>query len=206
MVYAALILWQIAYICGLAIDKMPLMSLPTEVHRMILLHLDHPSLLNLTSTDSYFRGLMATLPDRVIARSVTDHLRWIRRHQNVFDCAVWTTMWKIESTHLDFLHKSDMIPCYGCFAVLPSARFGSLWLEKRLTELDGGVPLLGTCLKPREAIHHLFHMVKEEEYQGASCEGNEDRLLNGCGYYLGLVAGETSSTLYSCACMMRLTC
>ncbi len=142
---------------------MPLLSLPVELHREVLLRLDHPSLLNMTSTNQYFRTVLKTLPVTAIQDSINDFLRSIEKPSSWNISDSWAMMGKFEKTNAGFLKTADMIPCYYCRAILPSEDFGD-WATQRLTEIYDGAPLAGVCLYEDDDFHYRFHLIADQEF------------------------------------------
>jgi hypothetical protein len=48
--------------------------------------------------------------------SIAPYNGWVRQTE-------WNILYDSEETNQDFLRQANMIPCYGCFAILPSSDF-----------------------------------------------------------------------------------
>lgn len=88
------------------------MLLPTELHRQILPHLDHRSLLMITSANRYFRALLITVPVVAIQASINDYIQsFVGRNHTWTEQDTWEVVHDFESANQDFLEKTEMIPC-----------------------------------------------------------------------------------------------
>lgn len=169
--------------------SMPFMSLPTEVHRMILLQIDdHRLLLKLSRTNHYFRVLFMTLPARAMQSSINALLTHLDKSHFWDVRKSWEMLYDFESEKVnrDFLDRADMIPCYYCCKIWPRNAFGN-WAFKRTTELDHcGVPLAGVCLCSHDKLHRVFQWVMDNEEKGEHLKLGRD-LAEGSYSYLQLI-------------------
>jgi F-box domain len=107
--------------------KMPLMSLPMEVHREIMQYLDVKDLLSFSNVNQSVRAILHALPATEIEDLTREWYDWFQDncgHDIWGRLDNWDVFYILERDHQDLLTAGDLIPCYGCAMCHPSADFG----------------------------------------------------------------------------------
>ena len=148
-----------AVINDLALEKMSLAHLPTELHLQLLPLLDYRSVLNLCATSQYFRKFQVTELDRAslvaLKESSARHpysLCWCRKWDDINQVSV-NPLWSNERTflHAGFNHP----PCKRVLEEHHTVILSSLWGDVkqcaiclwRIRDAEGSLVGEGRCLE-----------------------------------------------------------